>query len=101
MSLCLEAARKPKFLERIPKNNSSPRASTINVIESVLSVPSLLRAHPLIDPASFFPRSMQHNELMRANGALQGSFDKNLHHFPTVIRRRVRIAHRIAHFSRR
>jgi hypothetical protein len=48
----LEAACKRKFWSRYLGNNSSARPSIINVIELLVSMPSLLRAHPLIDTVS-------------------------------------------------
>ena len=49
MGLCLEAACKRKFWSGHLGNNPRPQPSTINVIEPVAYVPSLLHAHPLID----------------------------------------------------
>jgi len=54
MGLYLEVAGKSKFWSGTLGNNSSTRPSTIIVIEAVVSMPSLLRAHPLIDTVRDF-----------------------------------------------
>jgi hypothetical protein len=40
------------FLERTPEKDASTEPSTKDGVEAVVSVPSLLRAHPLIETVS-------------------------------------------------